>query len=227
MQEELEKIAQNINAHCPIIIDQTIRIDSCQALPNNVLEYNYTILFIDATRINRHEFKDEMRNTLLYNLQNNSDMKNLIDNEVTLIYSCKDENGKSLGNLTLSPEDYKEPIEKPRSLTESNVETVLDEMVKKTKEQLPLFIEDSGISLINCRTYDKTLEYTTKLLNEDAARFDSIYFKSTNTPIVIDTLRHNPDMKYLSENGVSIRYEYLDKNNKYLSTITILPEEYA
>ena len=34
-------------------------------------------------------------------------------------------------------------------------------------------------------------------------------------------------MKYLSEHGVSIQYEYLDKNNKYLCTITILPEEYS
>ena len=100
-------------------------------------------------------------------------------------------------------------------------------MVKKTKQQLPLFTEGSGISLIDCKTYNKTLEYTTKLLNEDASRFDSIYFKSTNTPIVVDTLKHNPEMKYLSEHGVSIQYEYLDKNNKYLCTITILPEEYS
>ena len=107
------------------------------------------------------------------------------------------------------------------------MEKVLKEMVKKTKQQLPLFTEGSGISLIDCKTYNKTLEYTTKLLNEDASRFDSIYFKSTNTPIVVDTLKHNPEMKYLSEHGVSIQYEYLDKNNKYLCTITILPEEYS
>lgn len=231
MQKELEKKAQDINDNCPIIIDQTIRLDSCEVLPDNTLQYNYTFLFIDATKIDRNEFKSEMKSTLLYNLQNNDELKRLTEKDVSFVYSCQDENGKPLGKLTITPDDYKNPVAKPDLRTthsgNGNVEKVLKEMVKKTKQQLPLFTEGSGISLIDCKTYNKTLEYTTKLLNEDALRFDSIYFKSTNTPIVVDTLKHNPEMKYLSEHGVSIQYEYLDKNNKYLCTITILPEEYS
>ncbi|SHF85857.1 hypothetical protein [Dysgonomonas macrotermitis] len=231
MQKELEKRAQDVNEKCPIIIDQTIRLDSCEVLPDNTFQYNYTFLFIDATKIDREEFKEEMKDVLLFNLQNNEELKRLTEKDVNFVYCCKDENGKPLGRLTITPEDYKNPINDPklreRHLGNGNVEKVLKEMVKKTKQQLPLFTEGSGISLIDCKTYQKTLEYTTKLLNEDVARFDSIYFKSTNTPIVVDTLKHNPEMKYLADHGVTISYEYLDKNNKYLCTITILPEEYA
>lgn len=231
MQKELEKKAQDINDKCPIIIDQTIRLDSCEVLSDDTFQYNYTFLFIDATKIDRAEFKSEMKNILLYNLQNNDELKRLTEKDVNFIYSCQDENGKPLGKLTITPDDYKNPVTKPavrKKYSENgDVEKVLKEMVKKTKQQLPLFTEGSGISLIDCKTYNKTLEYTTKLLNEEATRFDSIYFKSTNTPIVIDTLKHNPEMKYLSEHGVSIQYEYLDKNNKYLCTISISPEEYS
>lgn len=231
MLKELEDKAQDINLQCPIIIDQTIRLDSCEVLSDDTLQYNYTFLFIDATKIDKNEFQDEMKCLLLYNLQNNENLKRLTSKDVNFSYYCQDENGKPLGTLIITPDDYKKPIERPTlfdKYSKSNkLEKVLKELVKKTKQQLPLFTEGSGISLIDCKTYDKTLEYTTKLLNEDIARFDSIYFKSTNTPIVINTLKHNPEMKFLSENDVTIRYEYLDKNNKYLSSIVISPEEYS
>lgn len=231
MLKELEEKAQEINQQCPIIVDQTIRLDSCEILSDNTLQYNYTFLFIDATKIDINEFQTEMKNVLLYNLQNNKDLKRLTRLGVNFSYSCQDENNVPMGHLLITPDDYKNPLEKPvlfeKYSNQNKLEKILKELVKKTKQQLPLFTEGSGISLEDCKTYDKTLEYTTKLLNEDITRFDSIYFKTNNTPIVIDTLKHNPEMKFLSENEVTIRYEYLDKNNKYLCSIIIEPSEYC
>ncbi len=85
MQEELEKKAHDINEQCPIIIDQTIRLDSCEVLPDNTFQYNYTFLFIDATKIDRDEFKSEIKSTLLYNLQNNEELKRLTKKDVNFV----------------------------------------------------------------------------------------------------------------------------------------------
>lgn len=231
MQEDLERTVNDINEHCPIQIDQTTRLDRCEALPNNTFRFDFTFLFIDATKIDTVEFRSQMRDVLLYNIQCNPRMEVLKENLATFMYHCVDENKNSLGTLTITPADYSKPAKKPdlfdpTTITSDNLQIVLQDMVKKTKKQLPLFTEESGINLIDCNTYDKTLEYTCKLLNEDAARFDSIYFKITAIPAAVQSLKNNPDMKYFAEQGVSIRNVYLDKNNKYLCSIDISPEDY-
>lgn len=231
MQEEIEKVVNDINKHCPIQIDQTTRLDGCESLPNNTFRFDFTFLFIDATKIDAVEFRTQMRDILLYNIQCNPQMGPLKENHATFRYYCVDENKNSLGNLTITPADYSKPAKKPgifdpTTITSDNLQKVLQDLVKKTKKQLPLFTEESGISLIDCSTFNKTLEYTCKLLNEDVARFDSIYFKTTAVPAAVQSLKDNPDMKYFAEQGVSIRNIYLDKNNKYLCSIDIMPEDY-
>jgi len=231
MQKEIEIIVNEINSRCPIQIDQTIRLDSCEAISPNTLKYNYVFLFIDATRINQEAFKDQMWDYILYNTQNNSEIKKLRELGIIFIYSCKDEKDDSLGELRVTPEDYNQPIKKPVALdpaflTDDNLHKVLQSMVDQIQQQLPLFTEESGINMIDCRTYDKTLEYTCKLLNEEASRFDTIYFKTTGVPAAIQSLKDNPEMKTFAERGVYISNIYLDKNGKYLCTITISPEEY-
>lgn len=231
MYKKLENIASGINSRCPIQIDQTIRLDSCEAIPEAVLKYNYTFLFIDAAIIDREEFESQMWNYILYNTQINEEIKSLREQGCTFIYSCKDEKGDLLGELKVTPEDYNQPIKKPVTLDPSflrgeNLYKVLQTLVDETRKQLPLFTEESGISMVDCRTYDKTLEYTCKLLHEDVTRFDVIYFKTTGVPAAIQSLKDNPEMRTFAEQGVFISNIYLDKNGNYLCTITISPEEY-
>ncbi len=231
MQEEIDKTVNDINEHCPIQIDQTTRLDRCESLPNNTFRFDFTFLFIDATKIDAVEFRTQMRDILLYNIQSNNRMALLKENRATFMYYCVDENKNSLGILTITPQDYAKHAKKPdifdpTTITSDNLQKVLHDLVKKTKKQLPLFTEESGISLVDCSTFNKTLEYTCKLLNEDVARFDSIYFKTTAIAAAVRSLKDNPDMKYFAEQGVSIRNIYLDKNNKYLCAIDISPEDY-
>lgn len=231
MYKEIDNIVNEINSRCPIQIDQTIRLDSCEAIPEKTLKYNYTFLFIDATKIDSEEFRSQMTDYIVYNTQMNDEIKPLKDKGVTFIYSCKDEKGNCLGELTVTPDDYNQPVKKPITLdpsflNEDNIKNVLQEIVDKTQLQLPLFTEESGISMVDCRTFDKTLEYTCKLLNEDASRFDTIYFKTTGVPAAIQSLKDNPEMRTFARQGVYISNIYLDKDSKYLCTITISPEEY-
>lgn len=231
MYKEIENIVQNINSRCPIQIDQTIRLDSCEVIPEKTLKYNYIFLFIDATKIDNDEFKSQIWDYILYNTQINEEIKPLRDSGVIFVYSCKDEKGNPLGDLTIGPESYNRAVKKPVTLDpafldDDNIKKVLQEIVDKTRLQLPLFTEESGISMIDCRTFDKTLEYTCKLLNEDGSRFDTIYFKTTGVPAAIQSLKDNPEMRAFAQQGVYISNIYLDKDGKYLCTITISPEEY-
>lgn len=231
MYKEIRNKADELNSKCPVQIDQTIRFDSCEAIPENTLKYNYTFLFIDATKIDKDAFKAQMWDYILYNTQTNEDIAELRKIKTSFIYSCKDENGDSLGELTITPQDYECPVKKPVSLdssvlTDVSLQKILQDIVDQTQRQLPLFTEESGISMIDCRTFDKTLEYTCKLLNEDASRFDSIYFKTTGVPAAIQSLKDNPEMRTFAQKGVYISNIYLDKDGKYLCTITISPEEY-
>jgi len=231
MYKKIEKIVDELNKRCPIQIDQTIRLDSCEAIPEKTIKYNYTFLFIDATRIDKEEFETQMFDYILYNTQINKDTSELREMNAMYLYSCKDEKGNLLGEIQIGPEDYNKPVKKPVALDpafldDENLYKVLQSIVDQTRKQLPLFTEESGISMIDCRTYDRTLEYTCKLLNEDASRFDSIYFKTTGVPAAVQSLKDNPEMKTFAEQGVYISNIYLDKSGKYLCTITISPEEY-
>lgn len=231
MQKEIEKTVTEINSSCPIQVDQTIRLENCVAMSGLALQYNYTFLFIDATKIDRTEFELQMRDYILYNTQINEKTKKLREIGTTFIYKCSDEKGNCMGELTITPEDYDSPVRKPvvldpSFLTDDNLHNVLQSMVDQIRTQLPLFTEESGISMIDCRTYDKTLEYTCKLLNEDSTRFDTIYFKTTGVPAAVQSLKDNTEMRAFAEKGVYISNIYLDKYGKYLCTITISPEEY-
>lgn len=231
MQNDIEEVVNNINSYCPINVDQTIRLENCEYIPDKTMKYNYTFLFIDATKIKGDEFKSQMWDYIVYNTQMNEKIEYLREIGTTFIYSCSDEKRNCLGQLCITPDDYNQPVKKPvildpAFLTDDNLHKILQSMVDQTRLQLPLFTEESGISMIDCRTYDKTLEYTCKLLNEDSTRFDTIYFKTTGVPAAIQSLKDNPEMRTFAEKGVYISNIYLDKNGKYLCTITISPEEY-
>lgn len=231
MYKRIEQAVEDINSRCPIQIDQTIRIDSCEAILPKTIKYNYTFLFIDATKIDQKEFRTQIWDYIIYHIQNDPDLEELRKIGVIFTYSCKDEKNDLLEELTITPEDYNRPVKKPetinaQSLQGDNLHKVLQGIVDQTRKQLPLFTEETGISMIDCRTFDKTLEYTCILLNEETGKFDAIYFKTTGVPAAIESLKNNPEMKAFAQQGVYISNIYLDKDGKYLCTITISPEEY-
>ncbi|MEN9920071.1 MAG: hypothetical protein RL662_2507 [Bacteroidota bacterium] len=231
MHKDIAHIARDLNSRCPIQIDQTIRLDSCEEILPKTIKYNYTYLFIDGTKIDQNEFKEQIEDYILYNTQTNKDFSALRKIGATFIFSCKDEKHNHLGEITVDQESYSKPINKPSLInsklnTEDSLFGILQDIVEQTQKQLPLFTEESGVNMIDCRTYDKTLEYTCKLLNEDVNQFDTIYFKTNGVPAAVQSLKDNPQMRVFAQHGVYISNIYVDRDNNYLCTITISPEEY-
>src|SRR5258706_10879123 len=46
------KAASELNKTCPIMVDQDTRLDNAVTLPDNVFQYNYTLVNLDKSQVN-------------------------------------------------------------------------------------------------------------------------------------------------------------------------------
>src|SRR5207342_3201144 len=44
--------ASELNKTCPIMVDKETRLDNAVALPNNILQYNYSLINYDKSQVN-------------------------------------------------------------------------------------------------------------------------------------------------------------------------------
>ncbi len=106
LQKALKGMAEAITKDCPIVYDQYTQLDNCEALPNKVLRYNYTVDF-DKLDITKEELEARMKPYLLSGVKVASDMKVLRDNDVSFEYSYKGKDGKLICEFRITPDDYK------------------------------------------------------------------------------------------------------------------------
>jgi hypothetical protein len=104
--EVLKNDAKEINKSCPIMVDETTRLDNAIALPNRTFQMNYTITSAYKALINIIEFEKTMRPIILTGLKNNPDLKNIHGKNVTMVYNFKDCNGEFISNITFKPDEY-------------------------------------------------------------------------------------------------------------------------
>lgn len=110
-QPSVDKIlmnaAEEINRNCPIVVDEQTRLDNTVALPDNTIQYNYTLVNIsvsetDMTKLNAATFPN-----IINIVKTAPGMKLFRDNEVTVVYHYRDKNGYFASKLTVTPEMYK------------------------------------------------------------------------------------------------------------------------
>jgi hypothetical protein len=102
------EFSSEFNKTCPIMIDNVTRLDNVVVLPNNVLQYNYSILSLYKDSVNIEEMKTFLEPNILSNAKTNPQMKMIRDNNTTLNYNYKDKEGVFLLLITIKPEQYKE-----------------------------------------------------------------------------------------------------------------------
>jgi hypothetical protein len=98
--------ASKINESCPIMVDQDTRLDNVTALPDNVLQYNYTLLRLEKKSTDVKALEDYMQPVLLNNVKTNPDLKMYRDNETTMAYNYKDKNGEYITTISISANQY-------------------------------------------------------------------------------------------------------------------------
>ncbi len=99
--------ASEINKSCPIMIDNDTRLDNTVAMPNNIFQYNYTLVNIEKSEINIEELRRFIEPNVVNNVKTNPEMKGYKENKVTMAYFYKDKNGEFLLKIDVTPEQYK------------------------------------------------------------------------------------------------------------------------
>ena len=221
----LEVQAQAVNAQCPIQLNSAMRMDSCQVLPQKTLKFFYTIALVDAADFNAADFERMTKPGLVYNIQTNEELKQAREYEVVFMYVYMDDKGKTLGEISVTAEDYNKPVDESNkgdiaSASEEDVENTLKSVVAGMKSRLPMAVAD-GVDLVECQALGKVLEYTYQIKNQSVAKFDSTAFKTTTKNASVQMLGSNPQVMAMMEKGIVYSYIYKDKNGKYLCRIDI------
>lgn len=100
------EVASELNKTCPIMVDSETRLDNAVALPNNVFQYNYTLINMDKAQVDTIQVKSYLEPVIKTQVKTNPQMKFQRDNKTTLNYYYKDKKGDYLFSITVAPKDY-------------------------------------------------------------------------------------------------------------------------
>ncbi len=104
--KQLVAAASEISKTCPIMADQYTRLDNAVALPDNTLQYNYTLVGTSKSEVDLNTVKKYVEPTILNNVRTNPDMKSLREHKVTFVYAYKDKEGVFVYKFSVTPAMY-------------------------------------------------------------------------------------------------------------------------
>jgi hypothetical protein len=99
--------AGEINKTCPIMVDAETRLDNAIALPDNIFQYNYTLINVADGNLDTEKARAIIEDNLINMVKTNPQMKFQRDNKTTLNYNYKDKTGKFLFLIAVTPDKYK------------------------------------------------------------------------------------------------------------------------
>ncbi len=106
LEKNLVEAANLINKNCPMMIDSETRLDNAIAIPNNIFQYNYTLINMVKESINIDEMRQYLEPNIINFVKTQPDMKTMRDNKTTVNYSYKDKEGVFLMTISVKPEQY-------------------------------------------------------------------------------------------------------------------------
>ncbi len=106
VDRQLAEAASNINKSLPKMVDKVTQFDHAAALPGKVLQYDYTLVGIEAGQLDRDKFDQLLKPKLLDTIRTNPDLATLRQLGVTFIYNYRDKDGAPVGRYTFAPADY-------------------------------------------------------------------------------------------------------------------------
>lgn len=110
--------------------------------------------------------------------------------------------------------------------TEPLLDKMLMEMASELNKSCP-FIIDNETELENAVALpNNVFQYNYILRNMVKESVDINEIKNRLEPLIINAVKTSPDMKVLRDNKVTFNYYYKDKENIYLFTISVTPEQY-
>ncbi len=104
--KQMMQAASELNKTCPIMVDKETRLDNTVSLPDNVFQYNYTLVNLTKDQVKIDTVKKYVEPTLINNVKTNPGLKIQRENKVTMSYSYKDKNGNFICTIAVTPDKY-------------------------------------------------------------------------------------------------------------------------
>lgn len=106
LDKTLMTVASEINESCPVMIDNATRLDNTIALPENVFQYNYTLINKTKDSVDIESLRSYLQPTIINFVKTNPDMQTMRENKTTVNYYYKDMTGKYLLTISVDPKLY-------------------------------------------------------------------------------------------------------------------------
>lgn len=101
------KFTKEMNKHCPMMIDAETRLDKVNALADNTLHFDYTLIYHVKDSLPVENMKNYMQPMILNKIKTSETLSKFLDKKLTWVYSYNDKNGDFIFNLTYTPEQFK------------------------------------------------------------------------------------------------------------------------
>jgi hypothetical protein len=106
IDKEMMNTANEINMTCPFMVDSETRLDNTLALPDNVFQYNYTLINVEKSKADTVSIKNYLEPNILNLVRTSPQMQYQRDHKWTLNYFYKDKSGLYLLLIRVTPEKY-------------------------------------------------------------------------------------------------------------------------
>jgi hypothetical protein len=104
--KDVLKFTKEMNKHCPTMIDLETRLDQVNALADNTLHFNYTLIYRDKDSLAIDNLKTFMEPVILNKIKTSPALSKYLDKNLTWIYSYNDKNGDFIFKITYTPDKF-------------------------------------------------------------------------------------------------------------------------
>jgi hypothetical protein len=105
--KEVLKFARDMNRYCPQMVDVETRLDNVNALTDNVLQFNYTLINRDRDSVPLGKLKKFMEPVILDKIRTSPILSRYTKKDLTWVYSYNDRNGDFMFKLSYTREQLK------------------------------------------------------------------------------------------------------------------------
>ena len=104
---EVLKFAKEMSKHCPAMVDVETRLDKVNALADNSLHFDYTLIYRDKDSLSIGNLKKFMEPEILNKIKTSPTLSKYLNKDLTWIYSYNDKDGDFIFQITYTPEQLK------------------------------------------------------------------------------------------------------------------------
>ncbi len=106
LDQKLVSAADRINATCPKMISNNLRMDYVESGPGKIFYYYYTFVYSSVDDINATTIEKKLKPALIYDLKNKDVDTLQAKNNVEMIYVFRSKDQQEITRISILPSDY-------------------------------------------------------------------------------------------------------------------------